>query len=330
VTKKSVSKTRPDKSGRSEIRIGISACLLGTRVRYDGEHKLDRFIRDTVGQFVTFVAVCPEVDIGLGVPRETIRLVGQGSDPRLVGSTSGADHTTKMRRYAKRKAQELGRQEISGYILKKNSPSCGMERVKIYDGKGSPSRGGRGVFAGGLMDSQPLLPVEEEGRLNDPKLRENFFERVFAYRRMRDCLSRRWTLGDIVAFHTAEKFLVLAHDPKAYASLGRLVARAKSLPRADLSRRYQEGFMTALAKSASRGRHGNVLQHMMGYFKRQLSADEKAELQQVITDFRHGFVPLIVPITLIRHYVRLFDGEYLAGQTYLEPHPKELMLRNHV
>jgi uncharacterized protein YbgA (DUF1722 family)/uncharacterized protein YbbK (DUF523 family) len=330
MSKRSVSKTRADRDWKSEIRIGISACILGSEVRYDGGHKLDRFIKDTVGEFVTFVSVCPEVDIGLGIPRETIRLVRGDGETRLVGSKSQTDHTVKMRRYARRKSRELGQRDISGFILKKGSPSCGMERVKIYHSAGMPSKDGVGIFAEGLMETYPYLPVEEEGRLNDPRLRENFFERVFAYRRLHNCFSGRWTTGDVVAFHTAEKFLLLAHDPDSYRALGRLVARVKKLPRADLAARHQEGFMAGLKKKATTGRHANVLQHMVGFFKKEISTDQKAELQQVITDFRHGLVPLVVPITLVRHYVRLLGIDYLAGQTYLTPHPKELMLRNHV
>jgi uncharacterized protein YbgA (DUF1722 family)/uncharacterized protein YbbK (DUF523 family) len=328
--KRTASKTKPDNAWKAEIRIGISACVLGSEVRYDGGHKLDRFIRDTVGQFVTFVSVCPEVEIGLGVPRETIRLVRDKGETRLVGSTSGDDHTVKMRRYAKRKSRDLGKRDISGFILKKGSPTCGMERVKLYGSGGMPSKNGVGIFANGLMDAHPFLPVEEEGRLNDPKLRENFFERVFAYRRLHNCFSGHWSMGRLVSFHTGEKSLVLAHDPAAYTALGRLVARGKKLPRAELAGRYQSTFMTGLAKKATTGRHANVLQHMVGFFKRDLSAEQKAELQDVIADFRRGLVPLIVPVTLIRHYVRILGVDYLSGQTYLEPHPKELMLRNHV
>jgi uncharacterized protein YbgA (DUF1722 family)/uncharacterized protein YbbK (DUF523 family) len=281
-------------------------------------------------EFGTGKPIAGEFDGSLDNGGETIRLVRRKGGTHLVGSKSEDDHTVKMRRYAKHKSQELGKRDISGFILKKGSPSCGMERVKLYHSAGMPTRDGVGMFAEGLMESHPYLPVEEDGRLNDSKLRENFFERVFAYRRLRNCFSGRWTTGDVVAFHTAEKFLLLAHDPEAYTALGRLVARAKKLPRAEFAARYQEGFMTGLKKKATKGRHANVLQHVVGFFKRDVSADQKAELQQVITDFRHGLVPLIVPVTLVRHYVRLLDLEYLAGQTYLEPHPKELMLRNHV
>jgi uncharacterized protein YbgA (DUF1722 family) len=235
-----------------------------------------------------------------------------------------------MNEYARRKVEELAGADLSGYILKKDSPSCGMERVRVYDGNRSPSRAGRGLFAGVLMERFPHLPVEEEGRLQDPHLRENFIERIFAYRRLRDFLSRPWKTGDLIRFHTAEKLLLMAHDPAAYEKLGRLVAGVKGIRRAELSRRYEELFMGAMARIARRRSHTNVLHHMAGYFKKALSAEERRELAGLIDDFRRGLVPLVVPLTLIRHYVRLYRVEYLAGQTYLEPHPKELMLRNHV
>jgi uncharacterized protein YbgA (DUF1722 family)/uncharacterized protein YbbK (DUF523 family) len=312
-----------------DILIGISSCLLGQRVRFDGGHKRDGFLADTVGRFVKFVPVCPEVEIGLGTPRESLRLVRREGDVRLVAPKSGLDHTEAMRRYAERKVAEIERLELSGYILKKDSPSCGMARVRVYDRNGVPSKSGSGVFAAVLLERLPLLPVEEEGRLNDPAIRESFYERVFAYNRLR-ALFRRWRMGDLVRFHTAEKLLLLAHDPRAYQALGRLVARAKGRVREEVAAEYSEGFMEALGTFATRPRHVNVLQHMAGYFKRDLGPAEKEELQGVIQDFRRGLVPLIVPLTLIRHHVRILGVEYLAGQTYLEPHPKELMLRNHV
>jgi uncharacterized protein YbgA (DUF1722 family)/uncharacterized protein YbbK (DUF523 family) len=310
-------------SGTEEIRIGISSCLLGARVRYNGEHKRDAFLTDTLGKLVRFVPVCPEVEIGLGTPRETIRLERRGREVRL-------DHTDTMRTYARRKVRDIEKHDLCGYILKKNSPSCGYERVKIYDKNGSPSASGRGVFAEELVGAHPSLPVEEEGRLHDPGLRENFFERVFAYRRLKSAFRGRWTVGGLVRFHTAEKLLLLAHHPDSYRSLGRLVARAKAMPRQEVAERYPRDFMDALVHKATRGRHANVLQHCAGYFREHLSGDERTELQRLITDFRKGLIPLVVPVTLIGHFTRKYDVAYLSGQTYLDPHPKELMLRNHV
>jgi uncharacterized protein YbgA (DUF1722 family)/uncharacterized protein YbbK (DUF523 family) len=315
---------------KHEIRIGISSCLLGHNVRYDGGHKKDSLVTGALAHFMTFVPVCPEVEVGMPVPRPSLRLVRQGGETRLVEPKHGVDHTEAMRRWAEERVRQLAKLDLSGYILKKDSPSCGMERVKVYSEKGPGLRDGVGLFARELMRQLPLLPVEEEGRLNDPPLRENFIERVFAYRRLRALLASRWTVGDLVRFHTAEKLLLLAHAPEAYRSLGRLVARAKELPRAEVESGYGEGFMEGLRKLATKGRNANVLLHMAGYFKEQLGPGEKAELHEAIADYGRGLVPLVVPLTLLRHYVRRHGSTYLEGQVYLEPHPKELMLRNHV
>jgi len=315
---------------RNEIRVGISACLLGDAVRYDGGHKRDRFLVGTVAEFVTFVPVCPEVDIGMSIPREPIRLNRHGDEIRLEGTQSGTDYTERMLRYSEERVAQLEAFGLSGYILKKDSPSCGMERVRLYDDSGVPARTGRGLFAEVLLARRPLLPVEEEGRLHDPGLRENFFERVFAYRRLTNLLSDDWDVGDLVAFHSREKMLLLAHDPEAYGRLGRLVADARKSDREEVAADYRRDFMDALGRLASRGRHRNVLEHMAGYFKEVLDSDEKREMEQVVVDFYSGLVPLVVPLTLFKHYVRRHDVEYLADQTYLQPHPKELMLRNHV
>jgi uncharacterized protein YbgA (DUF1722 family)/uncharacterized protein YbbK (DUF523 family) len=315
------------------IRIGVSSCLLGEEVRFDGGHKHNDFLTETLGRFVEFVPVCPEMEIGLGVPRESIRLV-RGPDHaeavRLVGNKTGLDHTDKMHAYAQRRTAALGREELSGYVLKKDSPSCGMERVRVYGPSGMATRDGAGLFASALMRRYPSLPVEEEGRLNDPHLRENFVERVFAYRRLRSFFSARWTLGGLVQFHTAHKLVLMAHSPKAYGELGRFVANARRLAHDQVRDDYQLAFMDALKKVATTARHTNVLHHMLGYLREHLDATARAELVTLIDDYHRGLVPLIVPITLFRHYVREFGIDYLRGQVYLEPHPKELMLRNHV
>jgi len=299
-------------------------------VRFGGGHKRDRFLTDTFGPFVEWVPVCPEVEAGFGTPRESMRLVSRDGRLRLVTVKTGVDLTARMEHFAHRRAAALEAAGLCGYVLKKDSPSCGVFRVKVYDGHGVPARSGQGIFAAALTARFPFLPVEEEGRLSDPHLRENFVERVFAYRRLQDHFAGRWTGGTLVRFHTAHKLTLMAHSVKAYQELGRLVARTKALPRRDLEARYVGGFMTALGAVASTRRHVNVLQHMAGYFKTLLDAADRAELQAVIEDYRHGLVPLVVPITLFRHHVSRHDVSYLAGQTYLEPHPKELMLRNHV
>jgi uncharacterized protein YbgA (DUF1722 family)/uncharacterized protein YbbK (DUF523 family) len=312
------------------IRIGISACLLGQEVRFDGGHKRSDFLVDIFGPFVEFVPVCPEVEVGLGVPRETLRLVRDGADVRLLGNKSGADRTDAMRRYSDRRTTSLTNDDLSGYVLKKDSPSCGMERVRIYTASGIPARNGRGLYADALIRRFPNLPIEEEGRLNDARLRDNFIERVFAYRRLRTFFAGRWTAGGLVAIHTAHKLQLLAHAPRSYAELGRMVANASSIARAELRDRYETEFMGALNKIATPARHVNVLQHMAGYFRDRLDPESRRELASVIEDYRAGLVPLIVPITLVRHHVRTLDIGYLKGQVYLEPHPRELMLRNHV
>jgi uncharacterized protein YbgA (DUF1722 family)/uncharacterized protein YbbK (DUF523 family) len=312
------------------IRIGVSSCLLGQSVRYDGGHKRDDFVAGPLAAFVTFVPVCPEVELGMGIPRPPIRLVRAGGEVRLVEPRTGADHTAAMRRWAEARIAELEAEDLCGYVLKKDSPSCGMERVKVYRAQGPGARDGTGLFAEALMRRLPLLPVEEEGRLRDPGLRENFVERVFAYRRLRDLFAGRWALADLVRFHTAEKYLLLAHQPSGYQALGRLVARAKHVPRRELAASYAEAYMRALRVPATRGKNANALTHMAGYFKDRLDAGDKAELHQAIADYRRGLVPLVVPVTLLRHHVRRIGEPYLAGQVYLEPHPKELMLRNHV
>jgi uncharacterized protein YbgA (DUF1722 family)/uncharacterized protein YbbK (DUF523 family) len=312
------------------IRIGVSSCLLGEKVRFNGGHSKDGFLVDTFGRYVEWLPVCPEVEIGLGTPRETLRLVRGDHGIRLIMPKSGEDHTASMRAYAKSRVAALAKESLCGYILKKNSPSCGMERVKVYDANQVPSKTGRGLFAEVLLERFPNLPVEEEGRLSDPRLRENFVERVFAYHRIRRFFSRRWKIGELVAFHTAHKLQLLAHSAKAYQSLGRLVAEAKGIPRKEVAALYESEFMGALAKMATTRRHVNVLQHICGYFKKGLDQGAKEELMTLIEDYRTGIIPLIVPLTLIRHYVRRFGIAYLMGQVYLAPHPKELMLRNHV
>ena len=283
-----------------------------------------------MAQFAELVPVCPEVEIGLGTPRETLRL--QRSDGLLVlrAPKSGAEHTQTMREYAERRVAELKARGLDGYVLKKDSPSCGMERVKVYDQNSVPSKDGVGVFAQVLMERWPLLPVEEEGRLNDHRLRENFLERVYAYRRLQDFFSADWTAGELVRFHTAEKLLLLSHDPNRFRRLGRLVAKARTQDRDATARQYQELFMAALQRPASVKRQTAVLERILGYFKARLDRPEKRDLLEAMDDYRRGLAPLVAPLTLVRHYVRRFEVDYVATQTYLNPHPKELMLRARV
>src|SRR5580765_977743 len=310
-----------------KIRLGVSACLLGQEVRYDGGHKRDHFLIDTLGPFVEWVPVCPEVEIGLGVPRDTIRLVGDAAAPRLIVEKTGDDLTARMQRYARARTLELESLDLHGYVLKRGSPSCGLFRVRVYDQRGVVRGTGTGAYARVLTARLPGLPVEEEGRLGDPALRENFIERVFAMARWRAFVARRPGPGDLVAFHTAQKFAVLAHSPSHYATLGRLVAAADGSRLAARLTEYGALLMHALSIRATRARHANVLQHLAGFLKRRLEAGERAEIADVIHDYRLGLVPLIVPLTLIKHHVRRLGVAYLADQVYLSPHPKELMLR---
>lgn len=313
-----------------KIRLGISACLLGEPVRYDGGHKLDRYLRDTLGQYVEYVPVCPETEAGFGIPRESMHLEGDVDVPRLVTSRTGKDMTEPMVAWANERVRQLESEDLCGFIFKSNSPSSGMERVKLFDHNRVPRKIGVGIFAGIFMRHFPLLPVEEEGRLHDPMLRENFIERIFIAKRWRDLIAQKPGVGDLIDFHARHKLLVMAHSPRHGSLMGKLVAAAKQTPRHELLDRYQALLMDAVRLRATIRKNTNVLQHLMGYFKRDLTADEKQELLEVIDHFHRGYVPLIVPITLVRHYVRKYDQPYLKQQVYLNPHPVELALRNHV
>lgn len=312
------------------LRLGVSSCLLGQEVRFDGGHKRDRFVTEALGRFAEWVPVCPELESGMGVPRPAMRLVRQGGQLRMREVVSGRDHTRRMQRFSAQRARALRGLELCGYVLKKDSPSCGMMRVKVYGAKRAAKRAGRGLYASALMEVFPNLPVEDEGRLDDPRLRENFIERAFAYRRLRRLFRGRWSNGQVVVFHTAHELQLMAHSPAAYRELGRTVAGLEGTPRAAFREGYQAGFMAALAHMASPGRNAHVLQHAAGHLEKLLDPASRAELAGLIEDYRRGLLPLVVPITLIAHHSRRHDVAYLRGQTFLEPHPSELMLRNHV
>lgn len=311
------------------IRIGVSACLLGEHVRYDGGHKHDRYITDTLGAYFDFVPVCPEVGCGLPIPREAMRLEGDPESPRLMTRQTRVDKTEQMLNYCSAKIEELEREDLCGFIFKKDSPSSGLFRVKVYN-NGQAQKIGSGLFAAGMARRFPLLPMEEEGRLNDAPLRENFIERIFSYRRWKDFVAGTPTVGGLVAFHTGYKLLMMAHSPKMYREMGVLVAHGTELPLSELLQRYEELFMKGLAHHATIKKNANVLQHIMGYFKKQLTPDEKTELLEIIAQYHDSLLPLIVPITLLKHYINKYDQQYLKGQVYLAPYPAQLMLRNHV
>jgi uncharacterized protein YbgA (DUF1722 family)/uncharacterized protein YbbK (DUF523 family) len=313
----------------AKFRIGISSCLLGNEVRWNSGHKHDKYLTRTLGKFVEYVPVCPEVEAGFGVPRESFRLVGDPENPRLVTFKSKTDHTDRMLTWAQKRVRDLETEELCGFIFKSDSPSSGMIRVKVYNEKGMPHKVGIGMFARAFMEHFPLIPVEDDGRLNDPLIRENFILQIFTMKRWRDNLARKPSMGNLVDFHTCNKLLIMSHSPKHYRSMGKLVANGKKMPIKELHQQYQLQLMDALKLKTTIKKHINVLQHIMGYFKQQLSSDEKQELLEVFDHYRSELVPLIVPITLLNHYVRKYDQPYLKQQTYLNPHPVELKLRTH-
>lgn len=313
------------------IRLGISTCLLGENVRFDGGHKQDLFLLKTLGRYVEWVPVCPEVEIGLGTPRESLRLIGGPEAPRLVAPKSGSDHTKTMQRWARDRLEELAGLNLHAYVLKKDSPSCGLFRVRVYGDKGMPVRTGQGIFARELVNRLPLLPVEEEGRLHDMRLRENFIERIFAYYRWTQVLDKNATPAGLVRFHTAHKLTVMAHSPRHQQEMGRLVAQAGSRSRDKIIATYGHLLMEALQVLGTPKKHANVLHHLMGYLKKALSSPDKNELLRLIDEYRRGLVPLVVPLTLFQHYFRRHPvPDWVHQQVYLNPYPKELMLRNHV
>ncbi len=283
-----------------------------------------------LGDYVEWVPVCPEFEAGLGLPRPAMQLVGEGDGVRMLEILSRRDHTRTMQRFAAQRVRALRSEGLCGYVLKRDSPSCGMTRVDLYLGKGSPEKKGTGLFARALMDAMPALPVEEEGRLADPALRENFIERIFAYQRLSDLFSGRWTSGRVVAFHTAHKLQLMAHSSGPHRALGRLVADVSRTPRAEFRAGYREAFMAVLSRLASRRRNAKVLRHAARHLGKLLDRESRKELAAAIDDYRRGLGPLVVPVALLRHHTRIHDVAYLNGQTFLSPHPSELMLRNHV
>ncbi|WP_449429850.1 YbgA family protein [Pseudomonas putida] len=318
-----------DTCAYSKPRIGISACLTGHNVRYNGGHKASDLCRTQLQEHFEWLPVCPEVAIGLGIPREPIRLVGNPEQPDVVGTRTPDLHLTgPLRNYGEQMAGELD--DICGYIFMQKSPSCGLERVKVYQDDGQPAnRGARGVYASAFCACRPDLPVEEEGRLHDAVLRENFISRVYAYADWQRQLAEGLSRGALIAFHARYKYLLMAHNPQAYRELGRLLG---NMSRNDdpqiIGPRYFSELMQALRRCASRGTHSNVLQHLSGYFKDALTAQDKAELQALIGQYQQGIVPLVVPLTLLKHHLRKHPDPYLMQQAYLQPHPESLGLRN--
>ena len=323
-----MSDNAPERCGK--IRLGISACLLGQPVRWNGGHARDHFLTDTLSRYVDYVPVCPEVECGLPVPRETLRLVGDPEHPQLVTTNSNVDITDRMVGWARRRVAELEAEDLCGFVFMKRSPSSGMTRVKVYDKNGVPSKQGVGVFARTFIEHFPLLPVEENGRLCDARIRENFIERLFTLKRWRDMLALGRARGNLVDLHARHKLLLMAHSPKHYRETGRLVGQARELSLTDLFEQYQRLLMAAMKLKTTTGKHVNVLQHILGYFKHQLESDEKREIIEIIEQYRRELIPLVVPVTLLAHHVRKHAEPYLSRQFYLYPNPIELRLRNHV
>lgn len=311
-----------------KIKVGISSCLLGKKVRYDGEHKQDRYITDTLGKYFEYVSVCPEVECGLPVPREAMRLIGSPENPRLVTIKTGIDHTDKMLKWSEKRLDELEKEDLCGFIFKSKSPSSGMQGVKVYSQNGKPEKKGVGIFAATFMKRFPLLPVEDEGRLNNPVIRENFIERVFSYKRWKDFLKNKDKIKGLIDFHTDHKYLIMAHSPKHLRELGKIVANINDHEK-DVQK-YINIMMEGLKLIATKKKNTNCLYHIMGYFKKDLSREEKEELTGIIENYSNGLIPLIVPVVLLNHYVKKYNKQYLKRQVYLNPHPLELMLRNHV
>jgi uncharacterized protein YbgA (DUF1722 family)/uncharacterized protein YbbK (DUF523 family) len=311
-----------------KIKVGIASCLLGNPVRWNGGHKLDRFIFHTLGQHIDFVPVCPESECGLGIPRDTMHLAGDPAAPRLVTTKTGDDKTDQMQHWAKGRLKELAGEDLCGYIFKTKSPSNGMRKLKVFKTREQIFYNGVGIYARMFMDRFPNLPVIDDGMLHDPGLRSNFIEQIFTLRRWREVLAERKTVGRVVAFHTRQKLLIMSHSPKHYREMGKLVAAGKSMPPGRLYDRYEALLLESLRLKTTIKKHINVLQHILGYFKKQLSPDEKQEMLSLIDAYRAQDVPLIVPITLANHYVRKYDQPYLKQQTYLNPHPLDLKLRS--
>src|SRR5574340_207304 len=314
---------------QNKIKLGISSCLLGEKVRYDGGHQLDHYLKETLGRYINWVPVCPEVEYGLPVPRESMHLVGTEEDPRLITTRTGVDHTDGMKKWACQRLNELEKEDLCGFVFKSRSPSSGMQGVKVYNASGIPIRKGAGIFAGAFMERFPLLPVEDDGRLQAPALRENFIERVFVFSRWKKFLGSEAKIKDLVSFHTAHKLLILSHSIRHYRLLGSMVAGGENYKKEKLHSEYIFNLMDGLKLLSTAKKNTNVLHHILGYFRKTISSDEKQELLEVIEHYHKGYAPLIVPVTLIRHYVRKYDERYLSQQHYLAPHPDELMLRNH-
>ena len=310
------------------LRIGVSSCLLGEPVRYDGGHKRDSFLADVLAPHVEWVPVCPEMELGLGAPRETIQLARQGHEIRLITSESRRDFTKPMRAWARRKVAQLSKEGLSGFVLKSRSPSCGLQSVPVYHQADRSERNGRGLFADALTKHFVNLPVEEENSLDRPGLRENFIERAFAYHRLRSLFGRRWGIRDAIGFHRDHELLLTAHSIQGCRDLNRWVARIKELARKDFLARYEALFMRAMAVPTTKTKHARALHHALGLLRLHLDRGSPTRLAGLIDEYRQGLTPLAVPLALIREYSEHYEVEQLEGQVYLKPHRLEMLLRS--
>jgi len=311
------------------IRLGVSQCLLGDLVRYDGGHARSRFVSDELAPWVEFVPVCPEVGIGMGTPRPAIRIVETDSDLQLIAPSTGENFTSAMLSFSRSTIAKLQTEQLDGFVLKKSSPTCGTDRLKVYREDVAVRKDGVGFFAAELMRLWPNLPIEDEGRLNDGPLRENFIGRIFARSRWHGLIDSGLNRGSLVEFHTAHKLLLLSHSEPGYRRLGRIVASLGMDEDSTIFEEYESVFNETLQTKPTPKAHVNVMQHALGHLKSLLSSEEKQEILRSIEDFKKGHLPLLVPINLIAFCVRVHQVEYLMGQIYFAPHPKELMLRNH-
>lgn len=313
------------------MKIGISKCLLGEKVRFDGQHKLDRFLCNELGAYVNWVALCPELECGMSIPREALRLIGDNADTaRLFTNKHFLDKTEQMLSYTFRKLDELEKENLRGFIFKAKSPTSGMQGVKIYTEDGIPSKRGSGIFAREFMKRFPNIPVEDEGRLHDPGLRENFIEKIYIYDRWLTYRETDGSIAGFISFHARHKYIFMSHSPALLKAGGKIVAASSKKTIKNDILVYEPALMNILNLKTTVKKHVNVLQHIMGYFKNELSQDEKQELLDIIQKYADHYIPLIVPIVLLQHYVRKYQELYLLEQWYLNPHPDELKLRNHV
>ena len=310
---------------KKPYKLGVSACLLGEQVRFDGGHKSNNFVK-SLGRFFELVPFCPEVGVGLGTPRKSLRLTGSPENPRLIQPATERDLTDDMNQWSEAQAQGIAEGEFVGFIFKKDSPSCAMERARVYAPNGMPAKKGVGLFAKTIMERFPELAFEDEGRLNDARLRSRFVMRIFARARVLELFNKNWTIGDLVAFHSREKYLLLAHCPIIYKELGRLVARALVLPLHEVERTYKQQYLEAFTKVPSPGRHLNVLHHMLGYFKKVLGPVAKKSILSAVADYKQGFLPLSSPLGLLKHYSVVHEQKYLLSQTYFQPFDKDLQV----